>query len=801
MILLNNFSGRFKKTPFLIILIPYILGITVYYYFGICYPHFLIFLCILCAVLFLVSKKLNKNRRVSFLLMALVCAGAANTWFSVDYAPPCSIQRFADKAGITIRGYVRELPVSPSPSGRTRMTVSVGQAGTGIPLKQCSGRLYVYMFSMPQHHIAPGDCIEFRGKVVLPSAPSNPGEADLEKIFRVRGIDGSVFLRTETVTVLKKNAAASLIFRIRSFLKHTVDSSFTADTAPLINSLILGIRNSISRELWSWFRGSGIIHILAISGLHMSLLVGMSYLALTLIGISPPFKHSVLIGITLFYMLISGSNIPAVRTSIMLIVYLLSRILYRKTYIHNTLAAAAFCILLFKPLQLCMPGFILSFTAILSLLNITPLLTRLIVRERTEVEEILISMHPVRRFIKTAALKAFLLSAAAWLGTFPVIISIFGIFTPYSVVANFICVPLVAAILIAGFIFILAAPWAPILAVPLAYAGSWLSRILILGVKLINGVPFSVIHIDDFPLFLYYSCLLIFIIMFRLYPKTPRKKLWVGILASAQLILIYPVLLDMCVPDRPELHIIDVGHGDCALMRHEISAVMVDTGSGRKQKTVESVLRKLGVSRIDLLILSHYDEDHSGNVIPLIDRFGVRNILVPVPFGFEKAVYARIKKHADKKDCRIVFAHCTGSMNIGKIHVEVLSVPKPSSISANERSIVCRISCCSKSVLFTGDIETYGLRMLLSSENSIRADILKAPHHGRTTEYFEEFLSRVRPRIVYLPQGKRDMRKSERIRSLLSRSGVTCLSTAESGYIRINFDNGMDVYTFRKISK
>ena len=680
------------------------------------------------------------------------------------------------------------------------MKLSVCRAGFGKQLSRCSGNIYVYLYDCADT-IAPGDLVEIQGTVVKPCGPRNPGEPDYRKIFRLRNIAGSVFLRNKQVILLKKRITPSLIFRIRAYLKTKIDSSYSTDISPLINSLILGIRTNISAEQWASFRGSGTVHILAISGLHMSLLIGMAYFVLTLIRMSPKLKYILLIGITLFYMLISGANIPVVRTSVMLIVYLMSRIICRKTYVYNTLAAAAFIILLFDPAQLFSPGFILSFTAILSLLHLTPLVTRCITAEKTGVEQMIETAHPVRYAIKHTAMKALLLSAAAWLGTFPITIRYFGILTPYSIAANFLFVPVVALILISGFIFILIAPLCCAAVLPFALIGSFFGRILMHGISGVKEFPLSVLHIDHFPMVLYYSCVLVLIAVFRLYSPVSRTRLRAGALSLVQIILIYPVILSLFTPAVPELHILDVGHGDCAVIRHSGAAVMVDTGSAVKKKTVRSVLDELGIRRIDLLVLSHFDEDHSGNAGWLIGKYSVRNLIMPTPSLSEKGVCTYIRSRAEAHGCRLLSTSDSGTVKTGSVLTEIFHVRIPLSLSPNDRSLVCRISAGSRSIFFTGDIERYGTAALLSSHSRISADILKAPHHGRAETCLKQLIRAADPCMVFIPQGKRDLKPSQKTRSLLAESKIPFLSTAETGHIRITLTPDMKVETFLKQRK
>jgi len=780
--LIRLVRGTAPAAPAALILAPYACGILLQRRTTSLLPA-----AVVCA--FLLGTRLllrGKGGRLLFLAGAFFFAGAAHTHHRLWFLHPRSVSRLAHAAlPVTIEGRLSGVPPAHEEGRLLRVVLHAERAGRPGALSPCTGRLYLYVHD-PRESLAEGDRVAVTGRILLPRPPRNPGEQDMRFLFRCRGIDGSIFVHGGRLRVIGHSPFCfrALVWRLRRLLKHRVDTYFAPEAAPLVNSLLLGIRQDLPEETRRRFRRSGTLHLLAISGLHVGILVGTLSLLLTLARVQARPKYVLLICTTLFYTWIAGARVPIVRTAVMAVLYFLSRLVLRRTRVHNTLAAAALLILLADPLQLFMPGFILSFTAILSLLHLVPLFRALLTARPTPVARLAAESRPVRAWMRRACTNAALISAAAWTGTFPVVARFFHAVAPWAPAANVLVVPLVAAVLLCGFAVTLAP--IPPAAIPLGWAGSHAARILLGAVDLFASLPFSLLRVHAFPLFYFYGGLAVLALVFRRSGTVPPRKKAAAVLAFlAGLAAWFP----LCTPapdPRTRLHLVDVGHGNCSIVTRGNTTVIIDTGSARRRRTVISVLNALRVSRIDVLILSHFDEDHAGNALMLLEEFPVATVILPPP----ERGGGDIREAARRRGCTVLHAPAVQSLTAGETRIRIFPPPEGRRVSANDASLVCRISSPGASMLFTADIEKKGTRHLVACGGPLSAAVLVAPHHGHTSPAFHGLVGAVRPRVVLVSQTRRDLRYTASLSAFLSARGIPCVSTAEKGYLRLTFDRG-----------
>ncbi len=786
---MNVFSTR----PVFRFLLPYAAGIAAGYRLGLG-PGFPAAVTAAAAAGFSAGIILKRNRTFLFLPFILFCFGIINSWYVSSYTPADSVRHLMPfKYPYLLRAYVTDAPLS-CPENRTcRLKLRLMNTEKGGIRRTCSGDIFLYSRN-PLPEVIPGDTVEFRGMVSMPGPPRNPGDTDLREIFRQRGIAGSVFLRNQPVTVTEKRVLPSLLFRVRRRFHRAIHNTFSRDAAPLVSSLILGERNGITKEGWRAFRESGTVHLLAISGLHVALLVGTVSLFLLLLGIPIRTRTVILIGLTGVYILLSGNKIPVIRTGIMFIIHFSGILLKKKPDIYNTLGISAFLILLVKPLQIFSPGFLLSYTAVLSLFLLTPLLKQMFEREKPEIERLVPDRFPLLSRIREKAADSFFFSAAAWLGTFPIVLHYFGIFTPYSILANLIAVPLVAFVLINGFTaLILSLIFTP-LAAPFAWTGSAGTLALRAATNIFSSLPYSAVYMNtDFPVLLFYGILCTMLVL--KHTRSPSKQhLRIIGLASVHILMLY-TLVQASLSDHRGIHIIDVGHGNAALISNGRHVILSDTGGPSQARTVTQVLKKLGIHRIDLLILSHFDLDHCGGLPALAADIDIEHILCYSPSVCNRDIFNNIMDLADKQGITVIRAENVRKLSVGELSLEILSSPLPPVFPANDRSLVTRVVLDSVSLLLPGDIEQRGITHLLNTCDP-GSDIMLLPHHGHPEPGLRRLIREVSPRLVLVSQKETKTGYSEAVFRFCESLNIPHYSTGISGYIRIVPGPPLSIETF-----
>ena len=264
-------------------------------------------------------------------------------------------------------------------------------------------------------------------------------------------------------------------------------------------AFILGDRTGLSKELYSVFKYTGTVHILAISGLHIGIIIFILLLFLKALRLKLKTRFIVTIIFLLFYSIMTGLRPSVVRAVIMGVTFLLSFIVKREYHIYNSLALAAMIILGIWPWQIFDVGFQLSFISVLSIIFISPKI-------------LFILPKPKRRFFYLMQ-ASFVVSASAWLGATPLVAYYFGIVSLISVIANVFVVFLMPFIIAGGFVYLFASFFIPIFTKWLSLSLEFMVDMLIFLVIGFKNIPFSHFYVERigvFALLIYYISILIF---------------------------------------------------------------------------------------------------------------------------------------------------------------------------------------------------------------------------------------------------------------------------------------------------
>lgn len=315
---------------------------------------------------------------------------------------------------VSLEGKVDSLPLIKE-KGRRKIYSFILDSENVVYQKEffeCVGKVQVFLFN-PSTEINFGNRVRMRGKLVLPSVPQNPGEFNYRDFLARQGIyalfEGYGPRSIQVLSIHNDWISLPMVFlqRIRESLTQRLDIFFKQPTSSLLKALILGIRKDLPEEFRDDFIKTGTAHLVAISGMNITLVAGSFFLFALWIGI--PQKGSALFSLLLAtgYVFISGAGIPVVRAGWMSGLFFVGLLLEREKDFLNSLFFAFFMILIFDPSALFQVGFQLSFLCVLSLILFT-------------------SFDEVRLL----------------LGTFPVCAAYFNIFSWTSIFANFLAIPL-----------------------------------------------------------------------------------------------------------------------------------------------------------------------------------------------------------------------------------------------------------------------------------------------------------------------------------------------------------------------
>jgi len=564
------------------------------------------------------------------------------------------------------------------------------------------------------------------------------------------------------------------------------------ETGGILASMLLAEKSTMDEYTKELYQKTGIGHILAISGLHISF-IGMGlFRMLRKIGI--PIWLSGISGVLLLllYLMMIGIPISALRAVIMYTLRIGAMITGRKYDAATSLALAAAIIAGTSPLYLLDAGFLLSFGAILGIVTILPLL-----------EE----MWPCRY----KYLNGFYVSISVNLVLLPILLYFYFEFPLYSLLLNLIVIPLMSIIMAAGMAGSLI--WCVI-----PQLGSWLLKgcgiLFALYEWLANlcmKLPFARMVIGQpqlWRIIIYYLVISLVFAFLRTRQSNKQKNDAedIKIIRRARLLLILCTSAAICVlpgghVKRGQLQVVmvDVGQGDGIFMRGpEGTTYFIDGGSSNVGQVgkyrIEPFLKSQGTGSLDYVFISHGDTDHLSGIKEMMERerlgVSIKNLVLPPRNLWDDTLYllAETAAAAGTK----VYEIKTGQ-TITNGALEITCIQPDESYSGeigNASSMVLSVVYGQFDMLLTGDVEGEGEALLKESLAGCQYDVLKVSHHGSKNSTDEGFLAQISPTYSIISAGVNNSYGHPHAETLerLEDCGSQVISTPDSGAIEVLTD-------------
>lgn len=608
----------------------------------------------------------------------------------------------------------------------------------------------------------------FSGVCTLYTPPPrrNPGGFDSEGYYRSRGIVllGAAETAWE-VEALRGFSLSAVLYASRQRLGRLMDTLF-GYAAPLYRGMLLGDKQGLDAQVYASIKRSGIAHLLAVSGLHVSVIVGAVYALARRLQISLRARVWGTMALLWAYCLLTGAGASTLRASVMNSVFLLGALCHER-YDTPTGLAAAF-LLLALPNAWCLrdTGFVLSFATVGGILLIQPLLRRCFARLPTGIADTLS------------------ISLGAQLACMPFLAMYFGEISLVGMVVNLLAVPLASVLVVSGAALLVLAA----IALPLAML---LAPLLRVGAYVLQGMaqfaaqmPFSTIRVAA-PhvgfVVLYYG--IWYTVSGYVHAARKVRALCIGALCACAVVVFY--ISD--TPPQTRYVQLDVGQGDAALLQTaQGTVILVDVGpTGNSEMT--SYLLHYGLS-VDVLVLSHLDSDHAGGIVAL-ERAVIPVGEIVLPYGEDAAaVEDEILQalHAYEQRGVPIKGAWAGDVWTGPgVEIEVLA-PKRAQRNRNDGSLVTMLRAEGVRILSTGDASQ-------SSEplHGVACDVIKVAHHGAQTSSSELFLDRAMPTLALISVGRNAYGhpRAEVLERLWMR-GVQVMRTDEGGAITLTLAGG-----------
>lgn len=429
---------KFIKFPIVPILGGFSIGILIQYYVPITLVYILIGLvlnviCFGIGYFINIKKKLNSLFYESFVVLLCLNLGILSSYFNVQINLKTHISSFISEKNI-VQGVVSEKLKSTTNYEKFILKAE------HINDQNCIGKILLYVPKKQKIQIEVGNKIKLFESPKLLQNAINPNQFDYSKYLKNQNVFHEIKIKkTNTIYVSKDTNFYFYIHFIKSKLLKSYDvKSFKKDKYNLLMALVFGEKTELSKEISNSYTQAGIIHILAISGLHIALIYGIIlWLTKPLLRFKKGRLYIFLFSLSVlwFYTILAGFSASIVRAAVMFSVVALAKIVNRQANIYNSLAVSALILLLYNPNYLFDVGFQLSFAAVLSIVIFQPF-----------VRKYSYSKH--RAILKIKEL--LLVSLVAQIGVLPLILYYFGQFPLLFLLANLIAIPLSSLILILG---------------------------------------------------------------------------------------------------------------------------------------------------------------------------------------------------------------------------------------------------------------------------------------------------------------------------------------------------------------
>ncbi|MGN0166137.1 MAG: DNA internalization-related competence protein ComEC/Rec2 [Lachnospiraceae bacterium] len=576
-----------------------------------------------------------------------------------------------------------------------------------------------------------GDIVEFTSEIKLFKPAYNEGSFNARNYFRARNITGYAYPqnineinRTEMNINLKY-----LLFLLKQWIIEGVFNSFDETNAGIITAILTGDRTYLDEDVKNQYQETGFAHILAISGLHISI-IGMGiYKILRKNGAGHVTSSIITLIVLCIYHSFSGGQVSCKRAIIMICVSLIASCLGKKYDSLTSLSLAAVVILINQPLYIYDSSFILSFSAGLG--------TSVFGNEirRIKLKNIFITENYLKKFLFSLSVQSALLPAQ---------IEFFNYFCPYSLLINMLLLPTVPLIVIDGFLAGVCGKIFPVVgcicSIP-ARIVLYFYNIILSGTE---RLPFAKIitgHMTGEK----YIIIILILVLFFLIKNTDYNRFCFWSFLPALL------LLNPLKSRELKISQLYVGQGDCCIITFQDYAIAVDCGSSDEDEIykyiIEPYLYYNGYEKLDYIFLSHADTDHVSGAKEIIELGMNVQIIIP---ELQDTVdfYKALNIDEESKNRSFFQMKCYDTFYLEELLLtNVFPKTEEGRYSENDTSMVLYLEYGDFTMLFTGDIsekvEDNILNNIKQADKNVDINVLKVPHHGSGGSCSQEFLNQI----------------------------------------------------------
>ncbi len=629
-----------------------------------------------------------------------------------------------------------------------------------------------------------------QGRLSVPFKAGNPSQFDYGNYLR--NFNTYAVFYAKSVQILDKNLPpkAKIMQSINDYREKVLNIHSKYLTSPnleILGGIVFG-DDAISppANIKQSFVNSGLLHILAASGMNVAFIYGFFFIIMSLFKI--PYKPKIIIGMLMvvIYTLMTGLGASVIRAACMLLFVLAGKLIDRDAHSISLLSFVALLMLLYNPMWINDVGFQLSFIVTFGILIMAPAFVR---------------MNKILDYLVSAVT----IPIIAQLWVIPVQIFYFNNVSVYSVFANIMSVPILMVLSFGGFISSLLAIFSPIadfICKTFDFVLNPLLNILINISDFWGKLPHASIqttHPAIYQIIIYYVILLcVSGLLYKEFREKYLRKLLAGIISLALLLALTTIHI---TNSSPEITVFDVGNADCFLIKTPANKYfMIDTGKSgyNKGKSQAEIIvlkyfKDTGIKKLEAVIVTHFDNDHSGGTADLLNNIKVGKLYVN-DLNHDSLSAKKVYSAVKHTNTDMVLAENNQTVYDEK-GLKLTNFITTGHKYDNDNSIITLLEYNNFTMLFTGDA---GINSLHAIQNNIphNLTVLKVPHHGAFTGLDRELVKHMSPEYSIVSTGENKFgHPSMYILSLLENSQILRTDIENSIRFKLNKD-GFKILTY-----
>ncbi|SFD55923.1 competence protein ComEC [Lentibacillus persicus] len=634
-----------------------------------------------------------------------------------------------------------------------------------------------------EHHLKYGAECVIAGRPELPDPARNPGQFDYQNYLLTQGITYQIVIDSLEEINCTGSSPMTNVYKLRHDLLAYVQANISPETSAWLNALVLGDDGQIDVGITELFQRWNLTHLMAISGLHVGLVVGFLYFLLVKLNLMTKEKAQwVVIFFLPLYALLAGGEPSVMRASMMVLLFIIAGKMNWKFSVTDVISIVFLLLIFMNPYIIYHVGFQLSFCVTLGLLL-----------SKNWLAATSVSFFTVLN-----------ISFVSQMMILPLQVEYFYTFQPLSILVNLIIVPYFSLFVIpCMFLLLLLTPVSSLVTSFIDKYFLFVHDVVLSCLQFIDQMFYFPWVIGSFPLAgaaAYYGLFLVMMKKLEIHEVGQAFKYGCFLTALIMLAVLRPYL-------SPEgnVTVLDIGQGDAIVIElpYRKGVMLVDAGAEinfEEDNPSEDVytdiikpyLYSRGISRVDAVFISHDDTDHMGSLMYMSEDIPISNVFVSHYYTFAQPAAQRLADNGTA----VVRTEPGETIQIGEQLIHVLS-PAKDYRDSNENSLVLYAEIGGKDWLFTGDIGTETEKTVLNDFPGLTADVLKVAHHGSNTSTDPKFLDQIRPEYGLISAGQNNPygHPHSGVIESLEQTGTVILRTDESGAVQYTFKGGEGTFT------